>query len=217
MPILSRPVEGISAEDVELLGDIDDDGGGSGRGEDDEDEDGLGPGAQVRCVGIPRAEHHIMCKRHIFQCGNSTHALFRVTTIQPMFCFPCLTHHQVRMTACWTSLKEVALVMGALAQEVPLPSGSSGVALTALPDANEDHDMGEADVDRGSLASGSAAEAEPTELRERESGGETGVVTASQLRRMGDLLLRLLLDVKHSGAVEKAAMGLGALAGRLLR
>ena len=52
MPILSRPVDGISAEDVDLLNhDVVEDGGGFGAGDDEDggdvDDAGLGPGAQV--------------------------------------------------------------------------------------------------------------------------------------------------------------------------
>jgi hypothetical protein len=43
------------------------------------------------------------------------------------------------------------------------------------------------------------------------------VVSAAQLQRMGELLLRLLFELKHCGAVEKAAIGLSALTARLLR
>ena len=118
------------------------------------------------------------------------------------------------MTACWTTLKEVALVMGALAQDVPLPScPSNPVILLHHPEeADKDQVMEEqANDDKSSVGD------KPSALSEEDGRDGGGVVTASQLRRMGDLLLRLLLNVKHSGAVEKAAMGLGALAGRLLR
>lgn len=42
------------------------------------------------------------------------------------------------------------------------------------------------------------------------------LVTASQLRAMGDLLLHLTLDMKHNGAVEKCAIGLFTLSERLI-
>ena len=54
MPILSRPVEGIGAEEVELLDAAEDEGDGCGAEEDEGDDDGLGPGAQVRSIAKPR-------------------------------------------------------------------------------------------------------------------------------------------------------------------
>ncbi len=40
-------------------------------------------------------------------------------------------------------------------------------------------------------------------------------MTTEQLRQCGVLLLRLLFDMKHNGAVDKAHLGLAALAQRL--
>jgi hypothetical protein len=91
---------------------------------------------------------------------------------------------QVLMTACWTSLKEVGLVIGAVVQEIPLPQASAD----------------EASAGCGSLPSGALS-----------------VVSIQQLESMGSLLLQMLFEIKHSGAVEKAAIGLGAITGRMLR
>ena len=110
------------------------------------------------------------------------------------------------MTACWTSLKEVTLVVGALSQEVPLPSG--------LPQQQR-AEGGDDDNDGASVGGGCSVDGGDDAASE--GGAGSVIVSAAQLRRMGDLLLRLLFEVKHSGAVEKAGIGLGALAGRLLR
>ncbi|GAX83456.1 hypothetical protein CEUSTIGMA_g10881.t1 [Chlamydomonas eustigma] len=91
---------------------------------------------------------------------------------------------QVVMTACWTSLKEVGLVIGALVQDIPLPQQS--------PEES----------------SGSSGHT---------SSDAQSVVTVQQLESMGCLLLQMLFKIKHSGAVEKAAMGLGSITGRMLR
>ena len=124
------------------------------------------------------------------------------------------------MTACWTTLKEVALVLGALAQEVPLP--------TSLP--TTDGRGGTSGRSEGKVLGGAVAEddemadvvdhqkdVQMISAQQSPPLGGGGIVSITQLVRMGDLLLMLLFKVKHSGAVEKAAMGLGALSGRLLR
>ena len=81
------------------------------------------------------------------------------------------------MTAMWTSAKEVALLLGTMAQRMPLPGGGRPSAEGAVL------------VD---------------------------VLSGKQLQAMGALLLRLLLEMKHNGVVEKASIGMFALAGRLL-
>lgn len=126
---------------------------------------------------------------------------------------------QVLMTACWTSLKEVALVVGALAQEVPLPTTSTATG-RGLGRITTGGDGGLIDGGDEAMTDADAASVEDLPMVPDLPSGVVvggGVVSVLQLGRMGSLLLSLLLKVKHSGAVEKAAMGLGALSGRLLR
>ena len=130
-----------------------------------------------------------------------------LTELSPLI-HPFLPLLQVLMTACWTSLKEVTLVVGALSQEVPLPSG---------PPQQHAEGGNSYDDDGASVGDGHSVNGDGDAASEGGGAGERGIISAAQLRRMGDLLLRLLFEVKHSGAVEKAGIGLGALAGRLLR
>ncbi|KAG1680341.1 hypothetical protein FOA52_015431 [Chlamydomonas sp. UWO 241] len=150
LPVLARPLEGVSAEDV----DADDDAGDGGG---DGDGDGSDDGAQADGGGGGGL-------------GPSA---------------------QVAMSACWTSIKEMSLVAGALANGAPLATATSGGSGSSA-----------------AAGSGGGSDAPTT---------ATAVLTAGQLSQLGGLLLRLLLALKHNGAVEKATMGLSAIASRVLR
>eukprot|EP00887_Chlorella_sp_A99_P000062 scaffold16.g62.t1 len=87
-------------------------------------------------------------------------------------------------TGCWISMRESCLLLGTLAQLLPI-TGERG---------RRSHRA----------------------RRARDGEGCKGALLAQgQLQEMGDHLLRLLLAMKHYGAVDRAALALLALAGRL--
>jgi hypothetical protein len=96
---------------------------------------------------------------------------------------------QVVNTACWMTLKGVACVTAALVAGARLPSGTGGCG-----------------ADEGAAEGGGGG-----------SGGGEPLLSAAQLEGAGAVLLDLLLQLKHNGAVDKVQAGFCALAGRLLR
>ncbi|KAF6263138.1 putative death-receptor fusion protein-domain-containing protein [Scenedesmus sp. NREL 46B-D3] len=96
---------------------------------------------------------------------------------------------QLLITACWTSIKEVSLLIGTLARRLPLPGASSS----------------------SHAANGRA----PQHLSDASSNSD--ILQPQQLAHLGDLLLSLLLSMKHNGAVEKSQPGFLWLAEQLLQ
>ncbi len=86
------------------------------------------------------------------------------------------------VTACWTTIKEVAFTAGLLVRHLPLPQHRQDPAGSASPSA---------------------------------AGCE--LISVEQVSALGSLLVRLLLDMKHNGAVDKAHTGLRVLAEPLLK
>ncbi|GLI68266.1 hypothetical protein VaNZ11_012621, partial [Volvox africanus] len=99
------------------------------------------------------------------------------------------------------------LVLATLVRHMPLPtmaSSASGADRAAAVDA----DAIETPVVKPPLPA--AAELIPTT-------DVANMLTCEELRRMGGLLLRLLFEMKHNGAVDKTSLALTAVSERLLR
>jgi hypothetical protein len=100
---------------------------------------------------------------------------------------------QLLITACWTSVKEVSLLIGTLARRLPLPGASSSNATT---DGTQQQQQQQAFAG---------------------SSSSSDMLQPQQLAQLGDLLLSLLLSMKHNGAVEKSQPGFLWLAEQLLQ
>jgi hypothetical protein len=98
---------------------------------------------------------------------------------------------QLLITACWTSVKEVSLLIGTLARRLPLPGAGS--------------------------SSSSAAADSSSQEQQLESSNSSDMLQPQQLAQLGELLLSLLLSMKHNGAVEKSQPGVLWLAEQLLQ
>ncbi|GIL53785.1 hypothetical protein Vafri_9414, partial [Volvox africanus] len=114
---------------------------------------------------------------------------------------------QVVITACWTTVKEVSLVLATVVRHMPLPtmaSPSSGADRAAAVDADA------VETPAANPPPPEAADLIPTT-------DAANMLTCDQLRRVGELLLRLLFEMKHNGAVDKTSLALTAVSERLLR
>jgi hypothetical protein len=98
---------------------------------------------------------------------------------------------QLLITACWTSVKEVSLLIGTLARRLPLPGASS--------------------------SSSAASDSTQEQQQPGSSSSSSDMLQPQQLAQLGDLLLSLLLSMKHNGAVEKSQPGLLWLSEQLLQ
>ena len=110
---------------------------------------------------------------------------------------------QLLITASWTSLKEVCLLVGTLARCIALPGeqgGTQGGSSVANQQQQQQQDEG-----------GTAA------TDDSSSSTGCGLLSVQHLQDMGELLLQLLLKIKHNGAVEKSQAGFIALCERLLQ
>jgi hypothetical protein len=103
---------------------------------------------------------------------------------------------QLLITACWTSVKEVSLLIGTLARRLPLPGAGLQQQQQQQLDASSD-----------------AAAA----VNSSTSSSSSDMLQPQQLAQLGDLLLSLLLSMKHNGAVEKSQPGFLWLAEQLLQ
>jgi len=133
---------------------------------------------------------------------------------------------QLLVSACWTSVKEASLLIGTLAAshaaawwqqqqhsereqqqqqrpQVPLQEHLQQLTLGSAQDRIATIDS----MSAGPTAAAAAAAA----------AAAPDLLQASQLSEMGDLLLSLLLTMKHNGAVEKSQPGFLGLAERLLQ
>ncbi|GIL79887.1 hypothetical protein Vretifemale_9023, partial [Volvox reticuliferus] len=115
---------------------------------------------------------------------------------------------QVVITACWTTVKEVSLVLATMVRHMPLPTPASSAGGTDRA-AAADTDADAADAPAGSPPQAATDLTQPADA--------ANMLTCDQLRRVGELLLRLLFEMKHNGAVDKTSLALTAVSERLLR
>jgi len=129
---------------------------------------------------------------------------------------------QVVSTGCWTSLKEVACTAMTLVSHVPLPGapvaaaggGGGGDGGNGEPSGGAVGAVGE---QSGGGGSGGGEGAQVGSSGEPPGPDEGLLLPAPQLEALGSLLVRLLLQLKHNGAVDKVQQNFALLCGRLLR
>jgi hypothetical protein len=128
---------------------------------------------------------------------------------------------QLLVSSCWTSVKEVSLLVATLARCLPLPSSKH--TNTGQRQQQQLQPQGEPRGPPGRDSGGLSVAAAPS-APSGGCGAALAAVTAgsdilqvAQLTDMGDLLLSLLLSMKHNGAVEKSQAGFLGLAARLLQ
>ncbi|GLC36743.1 hypothetical protein PLESTB_000787500 [Pleodorina starrii] len=134
---------------------------------------------------------------------------------------------QVILTACWNTVKEVSLVLATLVRHMPLPTSAasssdpsaspspaqpSSLTTQSLP--SDSAPQGEGTADGGAAT---VAAADDDDAAAAAAAAAAAMLGFSQLRRVGDLLVRLLFEMKHNGAVDKTSLALTAVAERLLR
>ena len=107
---------------------------------------------------------------------------------------------QTVVTACWLTMNEVSLLVGALSRAAPVEGvdeDAAGGSSEALSDDERDDDEKKG--------------------RRRPRKSASSLLDPSQLRDAGERLLATLLAMKHNGAIEKTRVGLTCLGERLLR
>lgn len=112
-------------------------------------------------------------------------------------------------------------MIGALVQEAPLPEAPDfeplqGQGQGKAQSQGQGKEQGQKQGQVPNQGQGQGQE-EQREGQGEAQGWRGSVVSCAQVRRMGDVLLRLLFDMKHSGAVDKSAIALSALTSRLLK
>jgi hypothetical protein len=135
---------------------------------------------------------------------------------------------QVLITCSWTSVKELAFMVGTLARCLPLP-GEGGASMSAAaavqPMGGSSTATGHQQYSSSSSTVDSGGDVSHRAAGEAGGGAAAGVVSGpgrlpllspDQLRGLGESLVGLLLTMKHNGAVDKTQLGLEGLAGRLL-
>ncbi|XP_057828205.2 uncharacterized protein LOC131039444 isoform X2 [Cryptomeria japonica] len=100
---------------------------------------------------------------------------------------------QVVMVGCWLAMKEVSLLLGTLTRKVPLPGCISG--FDRFQDRRE----------TGKLIDNS-----------QQIGSFSATLDVKQLEIIGEHFLKVLLAMKHNGAIDKTRAGFTALCNRLL-
>ncbi|EFJ43357.1 hypothetical protein VOLCADRAFT_96436 [Volvox carteri f. nagariensis] len=116
---------------------------------------------------------------------------------------------QVIITACWTTVKEVSLVLATMVRHMPLPTSASANTTTAATSTTS--------AAAAASTSTSSIIANNTTASNSSSRSSSSILSCDQLRQVGELLLRLLFEMKHNGAVDKTALALTAVSERLLR
>ncbi|KAH9296258.1 hypothetical protein KI387_039846, partial [Taxus chinensis] len=101
---------------------------------------------------------------------------------------------QVVMVGCWLAMKEVSLLLGTLTRKVPLPGCISGFV-----------DRFQAGSEIGQLVENS-----------KKIGSFSVMLDVKQLETIGEHFLKVLLVMKHNGAIDKTRAGFTALCNRLL-
>eukprot|EP00983_Pelagomonas_calceolata_P099878 1158508-Pelagomonas_calceolata.AAC.11 len=110
----------------------------------------------------------------------------------------------------WMSVKEAALLAGSLAQVVPLPAAPAAAAAARATKAA-------AAPPAGASAAAANTRGSPVADATRGAGGGP-LLSEDLLTGLGSMLLeQLLLVIKHTGAVDKAEIGLCTLASKSLR
>lgn len=104
---------------------------------------------------------------------------------------------QIVNTGCWTSIKEVSACISTIVASIPL----SVSALGNSPSSAESTAGAEAQQRAGGSGSESSAP----------------LLSAAQLEAAGSMLLRLLLHLKHNGAVDNVQGNFATLCGQVLR
>lgn len=112
---------------------------------------------------------------------------------------------QVINTACWQTSKEAALLLGGLAQALPIGGGR------AMPDAVL---RWRGDNPAACLHS---RPRRPLITASPPAAGPAALLSAEQLSFMAEHLTHTLCTLKHNGAVDKTQQGFAALCERLLR
>ena len=110
---------------------------------------------------------------------------------------------QTVVTACWLTMKEVSLLVGALSRAAPVEGDDEDAAAGGSPEASSDDERDDDDKKKG--------------RRRPRKKSASPLLDPSQLRDAGERLLATLLAMKHNGAIEKTRVGLTCLGERLLR
>ena len=112
---------------------------------------------------------------------------------------------QTVVTACWLTMKEVSLLVGALSRAAPVEGDDEDAFFAAggSPEASSDDERDDDDKKKG--------------RRRPRKKNASPLLDPSQLRDAGERLLATLLAMKHNGAIEKTRVGLTCLGERLLR
>jgi hypothetical protein len=121
---------------------------------------------------------------------------------------------QLVNTACWTTLKEVAAVASALVCRLQLPQDGGGIG-------------GSSDSDSGNTAAAEGGSSKTATSKQGKAAADQAAVcggagappllSVAQVEAAGELLVELLLHLKHNGAVDKVQASFAVLCGRLLR
>jgi hypothetical protein len=102
---------------------------------------------------------------------------------------------QLLVSSCWTSWKEASLLIGTLAEMLPLPNSTNAGGRT-------------------DTTSGSSSSCKQNGLQIQQQ--QQQLIECAELEQLGSLQLGMLLSMKHNGAVEKSQAGFITLLGRLL-
>lgn len=218
VPYLCKPIH-VSAEDVEE-GDhgCDDEVGTEGAEGEPQTDDlkGSQPAPQCDTAGKPAVTPSLNSS----SSGQASAAAGDTTVdVAEAYLSKLGPKATIITVGCWTTVKATCLLLGALSSQLPLPSIAAKQQAKGHGTNSERNGSKDGSHHAGAAEAGVSNSATLPSLPATKGGAHLNgpLVSAPQLHSIGSALLRSLLRMKHTGALEACQGGLVTLCGRLLR